>query len=145
MDRVLQSRTNWGAGGQHLYPNCLKSYKFRRMLGCLIDRRGDGPFTISRLSQETGCSEERVRFYFGVLKFEGLVECNGAAWSLVQEVTVPSFGHTLEWYVAETFTRQLDWAAVHAVKLGGTPFNDFDVIGVYGRKFSLVECNTNSV
>lgn len=138
---IIRSRTATGLGSRdNEIETSLRSYKFRRLLYWLVDKRSTGPFTIELLSQKTGLNKEQLQEYLDLLDFHRLVNHIDDKWHLASEVCAESFSPTLEWYVAQRFNEDLHWQAAWRVHLKDFAYNDFDVIATRGQRIVVVEC-----
>jgi hypothetical protein len=120
------------------YLEDLRHYHFRRLLQEAADLRVVGPEARQKLEARWG--GRAVSQTFGRLTTYRLLNRVADSWIL----TAPrnrTFGETLEWFVAQIFTREFAapaaWGvSIRQVRRGG----DFDVVVVVGGRLGYVEC-----
>lgn len=136
-DRLLLPRPAGPAAVDRYYED-LRRYHFRRLLQEAAEARVIGPEVRQKLEARWG--GRAVARTFGRLATYGLLRHAADAWIF----TAPrnrTFGETLEWFVAQVFTREFAapaaWGvSVREIRRGG----DFDVVVAAGPRLGYVEC-----
>lgn len=117
----------------------LRRYSFRLVLRDLIRLRDR--FEVTDLLNYA--SEPTVRNDLRFLLEHGVIEERNGAYSLALP-SVDSFGDTLEWFVAQIFTRELSCPAYWGVTLEGMETGgDYDVLALAERHLVQVEVKSS--
>ncbi len=119
----------------------LHRYHFRRLLQEAAERRVLTPAVLRYLAGRWG--DRAVRSTVGRLEEYGLLRRRGRGYALAAE-GARGFGDTLEWFVAQVFTREFGAPAVWDARIrdigrGG----DFDVLAVLRGGLAYVECKAS--
>lgn len=150
---IVASRTDIGFGLDvgDLAPR-LERYSFRKLLRYLISR-GDSWSPTADL--ERSVTPPCLEAYATLLEAHGLLTRGEHGWRMElnppplpldhpnaahPRPSITDFGPTLEWCVADAFSRRLHWAADWHIQLESAPCNDFDVVAVRGSLLAVVEC-----
>ncbi|MGA2405065.1 MAG: hypothetical protein ABSG91_25785 [Syntrophobacteraceae bacterium] len=116
----------------------MRRYSFRLFIRDLIQiPEGDDLVPLTRY-----CSLRTVKSYLGILAEIGIVSLTAKGYRLARKV--PSFGHTLEWYVCEILRREFLSPALFNVKLQNTKLGgDYDVISLIAGHLVYIEVKSS--
>jgi hypothetical protein len=113
----------------------MASRTFRNILKKMIRKKT----SLQQVDFEADCEPTKLKEYFDFLESSGILNKESNS-SFVLALDISDFGHTLEWYVAELFKRELGCTAawdvsVEGINVGG----DFDVLARVEAELACVE------
>lgn len=120
--------------------NLLRHYSFRLLLRDLIGTRG----TFRGEDLTRYCSLQTAQRYIATLCELKLVAAGDNGAFQLTRPTPPSFGPTLEWFIAEVFKREFASPAMYGLRFKDTPRGgDYDVIALWAGRVVYVEVKSS--
>lgn len=113
----------------------MASRTFRNILKKMIRKKS----SLQQADFEADCDPTKLKEYFDFLESSGILNKESNS-SFVLALNISDFGHTLEWYVAELFKRELGCTAAWDVSVKGINVGgDFDVLARVEAELACVE------
>jgi hypothetical protein len=121
------------------YFKLMKSRTFRSILKKCLDKKTE----LQLNDFKPGCDQNKLMEYINYLENSGII-CKKSQSTYDFSLNINNFGHTLEWYIAELFKRELGCTAgwgirVEDIDTGG----DFDILARIESSLAYIETKSS--